>query len=184
MQRYFSHICDGTDWKRSCRHFVVLFDVPVQAPTLLYGYSEKPPHLVSFYDTLGLRRTYSHLKPPGSPQGIFLFQTNNYIFKKTNSQIRMNYWKKFRWDLNQRPLAYNANVLTPVLSPDFWISNTPRYFSFASNTRVISAVTNYPLNVIDEQVNVCSTGRGEVNLLFNVTINDVSVIYPREGPGG
>ena len=35
----------------------------------LHGYSEKTPHLVSFYDTLGIRRTYSHLKPPGFPRG-------------------------------------------------------------------------------------------------------------------
>ena len=47
------------------RHFVWFFNVPVQAPTRghPYGYSEKPPHLVAFYDTLGIRRTYSRLKP-------------------------------------------------------------------------------------------------------------------------
>ena len=28
-------------------------------PTFLYGYSEKPPHLVAFYDTLRIRRTHS-----------------------------------------------------------------------------------------------------------------------------
>ena len=42
--------------------------MPVQAPTRghpFYGNSEKPPHLVAFYDTLGIRRTYSHLKPRG-----------------------------------------------------------------------------------------------------------------------
>ena len=47
------------------RHFVVFFNVPVQAPTRdqpFYGHSEKPPHLVAFYDTLGILRTYSHLK--------------------------------------------------------------------------------------------------------------------------
>ena len=27
------------------------------------------PHLVAFYDTLGIRRTYSRLKPPASPRG-------------------------------------------------------------------------------------------------------------------
>ena len=42
MQRYFSHICDGTDVKKKLdlrsgsqrhRHFVEFFNVPVQAPT-------------------------------------------------------------------------------------------------------------------------------------------------------
>ena len=37
-------------------------------PPFLYGYSEKPPHLVPFYDMLGIRRTNSRLKPPG-PHG-------------------------------------------------------------------------------------------------------------------
>ena len=53
------------------RHFVGSFNVPVQAPTRdhpFYSYSEKPPHLVSFYYTLGIRRTYSHLRPRG-PDG-------------------------------------------------------------------------------------------------------------------
>ena len=37
------------------RHFVGFFNVPVlhrHGTTLLYGYSEKPPHVVAFYDTL------------------------------------------------------------------------------------------------------------------------------------
>ena len=29
------------------------------------------PHLVAFYDTLGIRRTYSRLKPPASPRGQY-----------------------------------------------------------------------------------------------------------------
>ena len=33
-----------------------------------YCYSQKPPFLVAFYDMLGIRRTYSHLKPLG-PHG-------------------------------------------------------------------------------------------------------------------
>ena len=50
------------------RHFIWLFNVPVQAPTRghpFYGYSEKPPHLVAFYDMLGIRRTYTRNKPRG-----------------------------------------------------------------------------------------------------------------------
>ena len=56
------------------RHLVGFFNVPVQAPTrgiFLYGYSEKPPHLVAFYDTPGIRRTHSRLNPPGPHGGIF-----------------------------------------------------------------------------------------------------------------
>ena len=68
-------------------HFVGFFNVPAKhrhgatpfirlfretgGPPFLYGYSEKPPHLVAFYDTLGIRRTYSHLNtpPPRRPHG-------------------------------------------------------------------------------------------------------------------
>ena len=52
-------VCDGTDvqaeWTRSCTD-VGFFDVPTYTdtgPPFLYGYSEKPPHLVVTYDTLG-----------------------------------------------------------------------------------------------------------------------------------
>ena len=31
------------------------------AQVYLYGYSEKPPNLVAFYDMLGIRRTHSRL---------------------------------------------------------------------------------------------------------------------------
>ena len=60
-----------SDSKRH-RQFVKFFNVPVQAPIRgqpFYGYSEKPSHLVAFYDTLGIRRTNSRLKHPGSPWG-------------------------------------------------------------------------------------------------------------------
>ena len=66
-------------WSGSQRHshFVGFFNVPVQASTrssFLYGYSEKLPHLVAFYNTLGIRRTYSRLNPPG-PHGADKCQT-------------------------------------------------------------------------------------------------------------
>ena len=41
-------------------------------PPFLYGYSEKPPNLVVFYDTLGMRMAHSRLHPPG-PQ---IFRTD------------------------------------------------------------------------------------------------------------
>ena len=38
-------------------------------PPFLYGDSDTPPHLVAFYDTLGIRRMYSRLKPPAASRG-------------------------------------------------------------------------------------------------------------------
>ena len=85
MQRYFGYMCNGTcagglkkkfdlrSGSQCHKHFVGFFNVPVQAPTrdrLFYGYSEKPSHLVAFYDTLGIRMTYYHLKPRG-PNGDY-----------------------------------------------------------------------------------------------------------------
>ena len=78
MQRYFSHICDGTDvqadW-RSCTYGRATNAIDISQasltcpsytdmePPFLYGDSDTPPHLVGFCDTLGIRRTYSRLKP-------------------------------------------------------------------------------------------------------------------------
>ena len=78
MQRYFSHICDGTDvqanWRRSCTYGRSPNAIDISqgsltypshtdtGPPFLYGDSDTPPHLVSFYDTIGIRRTYSRLK--------------------------------------------------------------------------------------------------------------------------
>ena len=77
MQR--RHICDGTyvqaDWK-SCTYGRAPNAIDISqssltcpsytdtGPPFLYGDSDKPPHLVAFYDTLGIRRTYSRLKRP------------------------------------------------------------------------------------------------------------------------
>ena len=49
------------------RHFVGFFNVPVQAPTRGHPFymviPRNRPHLVAFYDTLGIRRTLSRLNP-------------------------------------------------------------------------------------------------------------------------
>ena len=82
MQRYFSHICDGTDvqadW-RSCTYGRAPNAIDISqgslmcpsyigtGPPFLYGDSDTPSHLVAFYDTLGIRRTYSRLKHPPPP---------------------------------------------------------------------------------------------------------------------
>ena len=83
MQRYFNHICGDTDvqadW-RSCTYGRAPNAIDISqgslvcqsntdtGPPFLYGDSDTPPHLVAFYDTLGIRRTYSRLKPR-CPQG-------------------------------------------------------------------------------------------------------------------
>ena len=79
MQRYFSHICDGTDvqadWRRSCTYGRTPNAIDVSqgsltcpsytdtGPTFLYGDSDTPPKLVAFYYELGIRMTYSQLNP-------------------------------------------------------------------------------------------------------------------------
>ena len=83
-QRYFSHICDGTDvhaeWRRGCTYGRASDAIDISygpltcpsytdtGPPFLYGDSDTPPHLVAFYDTLGIRRTYSRLNPPPPPR--------------------------------------------------------------------------------------------------------------------
>ena len=55
------------------RHFVGFLNVSVQAPTRgQYGYSEKQPNLVAFYDTLGIRTTDSRLYPWVVKGGLLL----------------------------------------------------------------------------------------------------------------
>ena len=49
---------------------------------ILYAYSEKPPHLVAFYDTLGIRKIYSYLKPrvPKELDRLFNVTINEFVF--------------------------------------------------------------------------------------------------------
>ena len=68
MQRYFSHICDGTDVQAdwSCTYGRAPNAIDIShgsltcpsytdtGPSFLYGDSDTPPHLVAFYDTLGI----------------------------------------------------------------------------------------------------------------------------------
>ena len=71
------------------RHFVGFFNVPYTdtGPPFLYGYSDKPPHLVAFYDTLGIRRTYSRRKPPGFLMGARWRKTHANNVAHTNVQL-------------------------------------------------------------------------------------------------
>ena len=75
------------------RHFAGFFNLPVlhrHGPPFLYCDSDIPPNLVAFYDTLGIWRMYSRLKPPASSRGIIVlgtftfWPTKNYLW---NSHI-------------------------------------------------------------------------------------------------
>ena len=60
------------------RHFVGFFKCPSYTDTgqpFLYGYSEKLPHSVAFYDTLGIRRMFFRLNPR-RPHGGHLGEVN------------------------------------------------------------------------------------------------------------
>ena len=75
MQRYFSHICDGTDvqadWRRSCTYGRAPNAIDISqgsltcpsytdtGPPFSYNDSDTLPHLVAFYNKLGIRRTSS-----------------------------------------------------------------------------------------------------------------------------
>ena len=54
------------------RHFIGFFKMPVlhrHRATLFIRLFRETAHLVAFYDTLEIRRKYSHLKPPASSWG-------------------------------------------------------------------------------------------------------------------
>ena len=85
LQSYkWRHRCEGGLKKKLYRrsgfqrhrHFAGFANMPVlhrHGTTFLYGDSDTIPHSVAFNDTLGIRRTYSRLKPPGVlTEGWFL----------------------------------------------------------------------------------------------------------------
>ena len=92
MQRYFSQICDGTDVQadgRSCTYGRAPNVIDISqgsltcpsytdtGPPFLYGDSDTPPHLVAFYDMLGIRRMYSRLTP-----GVLTGEVNKNVGSK------------------------------------------------------------------------------------------------------
>ena len=93
------------------RQFVGFVNVPVIAPTrppFLYGYSEKPPHLVTFYDTLVIRRTFSRLNPSGPHGGVtkqMQFQRNmSYPLNQyVNSNPSIRPYHKTSTEISFRP---------------------------------------------------------------------------------
>ena len=102
------------------RHFIGFFNVLVQAQTqghsfFFYGYSEKLPHLVTFYDTLGIQRTHPRLNPRVptgtmiqndiknivSPISTFLFSSTVTVPPLGNELYVMfiRHWNKKEWML-------------------------------------------------------------------------------------
>ena len=85
------------------RHFVGFFNVPVQAPTRdppFYGYSEKPPHLVAFYDTHGDVLLISLLSNVNG-----LFEERVTLYKHTlslNLTLPQVTIIRFKWHISER----------------------------------------------------------------------------------
>ena len=90
------------------RHFIVFFNVPVQAPTrgqLFLGYSEKPSHFRRLFTTRwGYRGSFSHFKPR-VPTGILhfkikfwnhLFISKTHIFKILYFVLHVQNWFVFK----------------------------------------------------------------------------------------
>ena len=72
------------------RNFAGFLNMPVlhrHGPPFLYGDSDTPPHLVTFYDTLGIRRTYSRLNPPPPPR------RRQFLYARVWLKCRFVLWK-------------------------------------------------------------------------------------------
>ena len=69
----------------------------------LWLYNGAP--LVAFYDTLGIRRTYSRLKPPASSRG--------YTLKKNKDKMQLK-------DIDRIRCKITLCVLTSFSGPSFW----------------------------------------------------------------
>ena len=83
------HIDVQADWRRSLTYGRAPNAIDISQGSLtcpskhrhganlfILGYSEKPPHLVAFYDTLGIRRIHSRLNPR-VPMGANLWRIIN-----------------------------------------------------------------------------------------------------------
>ena len=91
-------------------------------PHFLYGDSDTPPHLVVFYDTLGIRRTHSRLNPRcphgGSPKSIKRSRT---YFSEKNMQGKRflaSYRSKVKTKIKIRQKRYALK--TPLTFIQYW----------------------------------------------------------------
>ena len=100
------------------RHFVGFFNVPVQVQTRgnsFNSHSEKPPHLVAFYNTLGIWRTYSHLIPPTVPRGDFSLWCHNQMARQMVAQL----WLHNRMMLKKCPEVGKRSIVLHLLGFNF-----------------------------------------------------------------
>ena len=84
---HFWLIC-GFIW--SVLYFVQVFTCLLKVSLLFYAVSatkaiKTAPHLVAFYDRLGIRRTYPWLKTPGVPTGCMHIKSDNQVGIQTHS---------------------------------------------------------------------------------------------------
>ena len=73
----------------------------------LWLYNGAP--LVAFYDTLGIRRTYSRLKPPASPRGWLKCNSIKYFMPSSASMV----WAEYNWSRGQADLKSTLRVARP-----------------------------------------------------------------------
>ena len=66
-------------------------------PPFLYGDSDTPPHLVAFYDTLGIRRMYSQLKPPASGVDLRGYRLFHCTFGPMDKHRRNWFYATLKW---------------------------------------------------------------------------------------
>ena len=119
--------------------------MPVQAPThghLFYGYSEKPSHLVGFYDMLGKPR-----------RGLQIFDTRVDFPVPVQSHDRFLYSH-----LTPRGTHGDCRLRGAV-------GFEPGIFRYTRSVELL------------ELINIDHVKWCEVNFFFNVTVNNISVIY-------
>ena len=91
------------------RHFVGFsLQAPIRA-ILFTVISRNRPNFFVFYDTLGIRRTYSHLKPSGSPTGrVFHFPCYKLSFPEYQYSFFVRLWRFYF------PSSYGTPELIPL----------------------------------------------------------------------
>ena len=78
-----THSCSGRQKKKlnirsvsqRHRHFIGFFNMPIPAPTratLLWLFRENAPFQLPFTMRMRIQRTYSRLKPPGTPRCVYV----------------------------------------------------------------------------------------------------------------
>ena len=106
----------------SDRHYIAEISMNV---TLNHNQQpDTPPHLVAFYDTLGIRRMYYRLKPPSSSRGSFKEheQIRRIVVPRPATNLTLEVGKRSRSphgtngkDLSQGSCMPNINALSLIL---------------------------------------------------------------------